>query len=93
MKNTSVFILFLVFQFNRFTCFFFRIKIDKTVYFVLVTDGTVKVYTKRPCITFNERTIQSSLQNTLPEYLYKSARTCFLSSLISLRYRTHTSEK
>ena len=37
-KNTSLCILFLIFQFNRFDCFLFRIKIDKTVDSFLVTD-------------------------------------------------------
>ena len=37
-KNTSLRILFLIFQFNRFDCFLFRIKIDKTVDSFLVTD-------------------------------------------------------
>ena len=37
-KNTSLCILFLIFQFNRFDCFLFRIKINKTVDSFLVTD-------------------------------------------------------
>ena len=37
-KNTSLCILFLIFQFNRFDCFLFRIKIDKTIDSFLVTD-------------------------------------------------------
>ena len=36
--------------------------------------------------------IESSLQNTLPENLYKSAYPYFLSLVISLRYTTHTNE-
>ena len=51
----SLCILFLIFQFNRFACFLFLIKIDKTVSPFLVTDITVKVYSKRTRITFNER--------------------------------------
>ena len=92
IKNTSLMIFFLLFQFNHFTCFFFRIKIDKTVYSFLVTEVTV--YIKTPCITFKWKiTVQSSLQNTLLECLYKSAGTCTVSSLISSRYTTHSNEK
>ena len=52
IKNISLFTLFLVFQFNPFACFFFH---DKMVYSFVVTSVTVKIYIKKPCITFNER--------------------------------------
>ena len=46
-KNTSLCILFLIFQFNCFHCFLFRIKIDKTVDSFLVTNIISKEHVSR----------------------------------------------
>ena len=57
--------------------FFFRIKIDKTIYFFLFADTTVKVDIKRTCITFNERQQFKVPFKILFQKISTSLHTCF----------------
>ena len=86
-KNTSLCILFLIFQFNCFDCFLFRIKIDKTVDSVLVTDIISKEHVSR------------LMKDKNPKFpsKYSSRKSLQVSSymlpLFSDKYAVHTNKK
>ena len=86
-KNTSLCILFLIFQFNRFDCFLFRIKIDKTVDSFLVIDIISKEHVSR------------LMKDKNPKFpsKYSSRKSLQVSSymlhLFSDKYTIHTNKK
>ena len=86
-KNTCLCILFLIFQFNCFDCFLFRIKIDKTVDSVLVTDIISKEHVSR------------LMKDKNPKFpsKYSSRKSLQVSSymlpLFSDKYAVHTNKK